>query len=145
MNAMNDASRPVTVEQFTAAMLESGRLHTDMGWVLARTRSGEQIVWLAGFDDASPVWVESADKAVAYHREGAEAARRRCTDLPDHDDVLYAVCHLKAGETAPPSAGRQPPKRLSPSTEAWSQSALDAGNRADRDPKFAEEVGKRLF
>lgn len=142
---MDDAPRPVTVEQFTAAMPESDRLHTDMGWVLARTRSGEQVVWLAGFDEARPVWVESANKAVAYHREGAEAARLRCTGLPDHDDVLYAVCHLKADETLPPSAGRQTPKRLSLSTEAWSQSALDAGNRADRDPEFAKEVGKRLF
>lgn len=134
---MDDAPRPVTVEQFTAAMLESGRLHTGEGWVLARTRSGEQVVWLAGFDEASPVWVGSTDKAVAYDREGAEAARLRCTDLPDHNDVLYAVCHLKADET--------PPKGLSPSTEAWLQSAIDVGNRADRDPKFAEEVGKRLF
>jgi len=78
----------------------------DEQWVLARTRSGEQEAWLARFDDDNPVWVESVDKAATYHREGAEAARLRCTDLPDHDDVLYAVCHLKAGETAPPSAGR---------------------------------------
>ncbi|EXX79535.1 hypothetical protein RirG_004620 [Rhizophagus irregularis DAOM 197198w] len=120
------------------------RMNTMNDWVLARTRSGEQQAWLAGFDESDPVWVASADEAVAYDREGAEAARLRCTDLPDHDDVLYAVCHLAAGETAPLSASRQPPKGLSPSTEAWLQSALDAGNRADRDPKFAEEVGKRV-
>lgn len=36
-------------------------------------------------------------------------------------------------------------KTLSPGTEAWSQAALDAGNRADRDPEYAKEVGKRLF
>lgn len=116
----------------------------DAQWVLARSRSGEQQAWLAGFDKSDPVWVASVDKAVAYDREGAEAARLRCTDLPDHDDVLYAVCHLEAGETAPPSAERQPAKGLSASTEAWLQSALDAGNRADRDSKFAEEVGKRV-
>ena len=116
----------------------------DAQWVLSRIRSGEQQAWLAGFDENSPVWVASIDKAVTYHREGAETARLRCTDLPDHDDVLYAVCHLAADETAHPSAERQPPKGLSPSTEAWLQSALDAGTRADRDPKFAEEVGKRV-
>ena len=109
----------------------------DAQWVLSRIRSGEQQTWLVGFDENSPVWVANIDKAVTYHREGAEAARLRCTDLPDHNDVLYAVCHLKTDET--------PPKGLSPSTEAWLQSAIDAGNRADRDPKFAEEVGKRLF
>ena len=116
----------------------------DAQWFLARTRSGEQQVWLAGFDENGPIWVASVGEAVSYDREGAEAARMRCSDLPDHDDVLYAVCHLEAGETAPPSAERQRPKGLSPSTEAWLQSALDAGNRADRDPKFAEEVGKRV-
>jgi len=36
-------------------------------------------------------------------------------------------------------------KTLSPSTEAWIQAALDAGNRADRDLEYAKEVGKRLF
>lgn len=36
-------------------------------------------------------------------------------------------------------------RTLSPATEAWSQAALDAGNRADRDPEYAEDVGKRLF
>jgi len=117
----------------------------DAKWVLARARPGEQEAWLAGFDDGSPVWVADIDKAVTYDREGAEAARLRCTDLPDHNDVLYAVCHLKVEEVAPPSNEEPPPKRLSPSTEAWSQSALDAGNRADRDPKFAKDVGKRLF
>lgn len=36
-------------------------------------------------------------------------------------------------------------RALSPSTEAWSQAALDAGNRADRDPEYAKAVGKGLF
>jgi len=142
---MDDAPRPVTVEQFTAAMLESGRLHTDMGWVVARTRSGEQPTWLTGFDEDNPVWAASMNEAAVYDRDGAELKRRRCTDAPDYDDVLYALCNLKTAETAHSSAGRQTPKSLSPSTEAWSQSALDAGNRADRDPKFAEHIGKRLF
>ena len=39
----------------------------------------------------------------------------------------------------------RPVKQLSPETEAWSKAALDAGNRADRDPIYATEVGKRLF
>lgn len=114
-------------------------------WVLGRTRAGDQQAWLAGFDESNPAWVPSIDEAAAYDREGAEAARLRCTDLPDHDDVLYAVCHLKGDDTVSRSLERQTSKRLSQSTEAWSQSALDAGNRADRDPKFAKQVGKRLF
>lgn len=36
-------------------------------------------------------------------------------------------------------------RTLSPSTEAWSQAALDAGNRADCDPEYAKAVGKGLF
>lgn len=67
----------------------------DERWVLARTRSGEQLAWLSGFDENDPVWVAGMDKATTYPREGAEAARLRCTDLPDHGDVLYAVCRLK--------------------------------------------------
>lgn len=82
----------------------------DAQWVLARTRSDEQHAWLAGFDGNSPVWVASVDNAVIYQREGAEAARLRCTNQPDHDDVLYAVCHLKADDTTPPSAGDGPLK-----------------------------------
>jgi protein involved in temperature-dependent protein secretion len=72
----------------------------DAQWVLARTRSGEQQAWLAGFGESNPVWVASIDEALAYDREGAEAARLRCTDLPDHNDVLYAVCHLKTDDDA---------------------------------------------
>jgi len=68
----------------------------DEKWVLARTRSGEQQAWLAGFNESDPVWVTSVDEAVPYDRGGAEAARLRCTALPDHDDVIYAVCHFKA-------------------------------------------------
>ncbi|MEG8055355.1 hypothetical protein QP185_22475 [Sphingomonas aerolata] len=69
---MDDAPRPVTVEQFTEAMLESGRLHTDIGWVLARTRTGEQPTWLTGFDEDRPVWTASIDEAAVYDRDGAE-------------------------------------------------------------------------
>jgi hypothetical protein len=76
----------------------------DAQWVLARIRSDEQHAWLAGFDGNSPVWVASVDNAVIYQRAGAEAARLRCTDQPDHYDILYAVCHLDADDTTPPSA-----------------------------------------
>lgn len=96
---MDDTTQPFTVEHFTASMLESGRLHTEMYWVVARTRSGEQPTWLGGFGDRAgkhPVWIASVGEAVTYDREGAEAARLRCTDLPDHEDVLYALCHLRA-------------------------------------------------
>ena len=70
----------------------------DAQWVLARTRLGEQQAWLAGFDESGPVWVASIDKAMTSDREGTEAARLRCTDLPDHNDVLYAVCHVKTDD-----------------------------------------------
>lgn len=49
-------------------------------------------------------------------------------------------------ETPPVAAPvSRTPNVLSPGTEAWSQAALNAGNRADRDPKYAKEIGKRLF
>ena len=93
---MDDTPTPiVTSKQFTAAMLESARLHTDDRWALARTRSGEQPTWLAGFDADQPVWVLKSDEAAIYDHAGVEDARARCTALPDLDDVLYAVCHLK--------------------------------------------------
>ena len=96
MNAMNDTPAPIaSFKQFTAAMLESARLHTDDRWAVARTRSGEQPTWLAGFDADQPVWVPKVDEAAIYDREGAEGARLCCTGLPDLDDVLYAVCHLQ--------------------------------------------------
>jgi len=73
----------------------------DAQWFLARTKSGERPAWLAGFYESYPVWVVNVDEAMAYDREGAEAARLRCTNLPDDDDVLYAVCHLKIeGDTS---------------------------------------------
>ena len=36
-------------------------------------------------------------------------------------------------------------KRLSASTETWSDAALKAGNKADKDPAFAKKVGTQLF
>lgn len=87
----------------------------DAQCVVARTQSGEQEAWLTGFDDQSLVWVERIDDAMAYHRDGAEAARLRCANLPDHDDVLYAACCLKSYGF--PSAQRQPFRKLSPNTE----------------------------
>ena len=96
MNAMNDTpARITTVEQFTAAMLESAHLHTDDCWAIARTRSGDQPTWLTGFDGDRPMWVPTIEDAAIYDRGDAEAARLRCTGLPDLDDTLYAVCHLK--------------------------------------------------
>lgn len=67
-------------------------------WVLGRTRIGEQWGWLTGFDENNPVWVASMDEAATYDRDGAELERRRCSDMPDYDDVLYAVCHLKTDD-----------------------------------------------
>jgi hypothetical protein len=99
MNAMDDAPQLLTVKQFTAAMLESSRHHTDMGWVVARTRLSEELAWLAGFDENKPVWTAIMDKAAIYDRDGAELARRWCTETPDHSDIFYAVCRLKDAET----------------------------------------------
>lgn len=93
---MDDTPAPIaTIDQFTAAMLESARLHTDDRWAVARTRSGEQPTWLAGFDADRAVWVPKVEEAAIYDRESAEGARLRCTGLPDLNDALYAVCHLK--------------------------------------------------
>lgn len=95
MNAMDDTPAPITtIEQFTTAMLESARVHTDDRWAVARTRSGEKPTWLAGFDGDRPMWVPKIEDAAIYDRGGAEEARLRCTGLSDLDDTLYAVCHL---------------------------------------------------
>ena len=57
------------------------------------------------------------------------------------DDAPRPIVTVKQFTTAV----LEPSKMLSPSTEAWSQAALDAGNRADRDPEYAKDIGKRLF
>lgn len=46
-----------------------------------------------------------------------------------------------------PTISRDKPtgKRLSESTEAWSNAALKAGNKADKNPAFARTVGAQLF
>lgn len=100
MNAMNAAPAPITtIEQFTTTMLESARLHTDDRWAVARTRSGEQPTWLAGFDGNRPMWVPKIEDAAIYDRGGVEGAILGCTGLPDLDDTLYAACHLKGENT----------------------------------------------
>ena len=64
-------------------------------WAVARTNSNEQPIWLARFDANQPVWVASIDEAAIYGHHDADRVRLRCTNMPDLDDVLYAVCRLK--------------------------------------------------
>lgn len=109
---------------------------SDAQWFLARTRSGEEQAWLAGFGESGPVWVASVDKAVASDREGAEAARLRCTDLPDHDDVLYAVCHLKTGD----ANCNSPAKTVSDFTADMLDSARELSSNEDRRQQIAKRI-----
>lgn len=48
-------------------------------------------------------------------------------------------------DTPTTSSDKPKGKRLSPSTEAWLDAAIKAGNRADKDPEFAKAVGARLY
>jgi len=105
-------------------------------WVLARTRSGEQQAWLAGFAESNPVWVANINEAVAYDREAAETARLRCTDLPDHDDVLYAVCHLKTD--AANCTG--PVKTVSDFTADMLDSARELSSNEDHRQQIAKRI-----
>ena len=95
---IDPASPAMTFEQFSAAMLESAHLHTDVNWIIARTRLDHPINWLGGFASDRPVWVPDIDGAVTYTRDDAELAVRRCTVEPNPDNVHYAVCHLKNSE-----------------------------------------------
>lgn len=79
-------------------MRESARPHEEDCWVVACTNSNERPIWLAGFDADQPVWVASIDEAAIYGHHDADRARLRCTNMPDLDDVLYAVCHSKDGD-----------------------------------------------
>ncbi|MEG3170611.1 hypothetical protein U1708_00130 [Sphingomonas sp. ZB1N12] len=110
----------------------------DAQWVLARTRSGEQQAWLAGFDESDPVWVASVDKAAAYDREGVEAARLRCTDLPDYNDVLYAVCHLKTDDDTSSHDDRG--KR----TSSFEGGMLDAVRSLNASEELRQQIAKRI-
>jgi hypothetical protein len=108
----------------------------DAQWFLARTKSGEQQAWLAGFDKSGPVWVANVDEAVAYDREGAETARLRCTDLPDHDDVLYAVCHLKTGD-----ANRNDPVKT---VSDFTADMLDSARELSSNEDHRQQIAKRI-
>ena len=110
----------------------------DAQWVLARTRSGEQQAWLAGFDESDPVWVASVDKAAAYDREGVEAARLRCTDLPDYNDVLYAVCHLKTDDDTSSHDDRVEPM------SDFEGGMLDAIRRLNASEELRQQIAKRI-
>jgi len=110
----------------------------DAQWFLARTKPGEQQAWLTGFDKGTPVWAASIDKAVAYDREGAEAARLRCTDLPDDDDVLYAVCHLKTDD----GTGSHNDKAKPMST--FEAGMLDAVRELNNNKELRQQVAKRI-
>ena len=111
---------------------------SDAQWFLARTRSGEQQTWLAGFDENGPVWVASVDKAVASDREEAEAARLRCTDLPDHDDVLYAVCHLKTDDDTKSHDDRRKP------ISSFESGMLDAVRSLNASEELRRQIAKRI-
>ncbi len=110
----------------------------DAQWVLARTRSGEQNTWLAGFDKSAPVWVASVDEAAAYDREGAEAARLRCTDLPDHDDILYAVCHLKTDDDTSSHGYQVKPM------SSFEAGMLNTIRRLNDSEELRQQVAKRI-
>lgn len=110
----------------------------DAQWVLARTRSGEQQAWLAGFDESDPVWVASIDEAETYNREGAEAARLRCIDLPDDDDVLYAVCHLKADDDTSIHDNRVKPM------SSFEAGMLDTIRRLNTSDELRQQIAKHI-
>jgi len=138
---MDDTSQPFTFEQFTTAVMASGEANTDIQWVIARTKSGEQPTWLGGFGDRAgkhPVWVASVDQAVTYHHEGAEAARMRCTALPDHTDVLYAVCRLKTNDDAGSHDDR------GKSISSFEDRMLDSVRRLNASEELRREVAKRI-
>jgi len=110
----------------------------DAQWFLARTRSGEQQAWLAGFDESHPIWVASVGEAAAYDRAGAEAARLRCTDLVDHDDVLYAVCHLKTEDDMSNHNDRVRP------ISNFEGGMLDAVRRLNASEELRQQIAKRI-
>ena len=110
----------------------------DAQWFFARTRSGEQQTWLAGFDESDPIWVANVSEAAAYDRDGAEAARLRCTDLPDHDDVLYAVCHLKTDDDTKSHDDRRKP------ISSFESGMLDAVRSLNASEELRRQIAKRI-
>jgi len=110
----------------------------DARWVLARTRSGEEQAWLAGFDESHPIWVAGIGEAAPYDRAGAEAARLRCTDLPDDNDVLYAICGLKTDNDMNSHDNRGRPM------SNFEDGMLDTVRRLNASEELREQVSKRI-
>lgn len=135
---MDDAPRPFTFEQFTTAVMASENVHTGRRWILARTRSGEQPTWLGGFAGNHPVWVASVDEAATYHHDGAEAARLRCTALPDHTDVLYGVCRFKTNDDTGSHDNEAKPM------SSFEAGMLDSVRRLNASEELRREIAKRI-
>ncbi|WP_010189167.1 recombinase family protein [Sphingomonas sp. PAMC 26605] len=82
--------------------------------------------------------------ALTPHQQSEALQRLTAGDTQRTVAALLGVSQATISRLATPTAQRTMGV-LSPSTEAWSQAALDAGNRADHDPEYANEIGKRLF
>ena len=82
--------------------------------------------------------------ALTPHQQSEALQRLAAGDTQRTVAALLGVSQATISRIATPAV-QQTTGRLSPSTEVWSQAALDAGNRADHDSKYAYEVGKRLF
>jgi DNA invertase Pin-like site-specific DNA recombinase len=82
--------------------------------------------------------------ALTPHQQSEALQRLAAGDTQRTVAALLGVSQATISRLATPTV-QQTTGALSPSTEAWSQAALDAGNQADHDPKSAYEIGKRLF
>ena len=82
--------------------------------------------------------------ALTPHQQSEALQRLAAGDTQRTVAALLGVSQATISRLATPAV-QQTTGGLSPSTEVWSQAALEAGNRADRDPEYAEDVGKRLF
>ena len=82
--------------------------------------------------------------ALTPHQQSEALQRLAAGDTQRTVAALLGVSQATISRIATPIVPRTM-GALSPSTEAWSQATLDAGNRADHDPEYAYEIGKRLF
>jgi DNA invertase Pin-like site-specific DNA recombinase len=82
--------------------------------------------------------------ALTPHQQSEALQRLAAGDTQRTVAALLGVSQATISRIATPAVQRTT-GALSPSTEAWSKAALDAGNRADHDPEYAYEIGKRLF
>ncbi|MET3763111.1 recombinase family protein [Sphingomonas sp. UYEF23] len=82
--------------------------------------------------------------ALTPHQQSEALQRLAAGDTQRTVAALLGVSQATISRIATPTVQRTA-RALSPSTEAWSQATLDAGNRADHDPEYAYEIGKRLF